>query len=784
MFNSSNFDLGSGPPKPVEGNPVSSVQTSVPWVPGYALGTIPPNQLLLTLGKKTAASSPIIVTKAISVQGSAASGGGISSMSVTESPVKQQDRTFSLVSVSFFRDPSDTTFAGVRIWFIGYKGSANPVLMTSATDSPVSFLAESTKETVMVVLQRYSTDGSMQDFNLCPSAPLTLDGVVSPPPAPTISQPLVAIPLGYQFAFNQLSGLLSDVIDSYRVYRNPVNNPTTAALYNTIKHDPTNLGSVVVQDTTGGGQTLYYWVSAVNTSGLESSKTAAQSSAVTSGTANLDTDVNDGSNFGRSLIQSVNLVPDSELKHVSLYWPVRSGSFSVVSSPSASGGAAGQAWQSPAGTGLPSGATYVRSVPFPVTAGKTYTLSAWIDASHVTSGSPFVAVEDAELSTGYGAASQTAGQSGRITATFTIPTGVTSAVLLAHTNDCVIASGQFLYFSGFQVVLGSNAGVYTPSVLDQLSGTPLVDLSNSNHLNKNLDNIGDGPIFKRLSNVASDNTLHVSTPINNQGSILSAGDNAFFSYSSTTTSISIWNTAFSIPRPDGTNVSIPANGSSGSPAWTFTGLHPSTNYHFGAYYNMGSGTVQVVQSNNVTLPGTIAWVVQTLSADGRIPLFTDWAILTPASGTGGGGGSPGGGGGTCPAEDQLIETRELGFIPAIELRPGLHVRGWHDEWNAVESAEAIEGWLHRVVAGGEEYRVDLNHRWLPEGTAPDAPQEEWRLSSELASGDVLQAADGSLAVVESVSPAYWGRYVKIRAANQRFKIGKLIAHNYATLPGL
>jgi len=59
------------------------------------------------------------------------------------------------------------------------------------------------------------------------------------------------------------------------------NNYATATVIHTYKHDATNAGaSIVVSDNIGLSQTFYYWVSAVDTIGLESALTAAQSAGV------------------------------------------------------------------------------------------------------------------------------------------------------------------------------------------------------------------------------------------------------------------------------------------------------------------------------------------------------------------------------------------------------------------------------------------------------------------------------------------------------------------------
>lgn len=207
----------------------------------------------------------------------------LSAVSATESPSKQQDRTFSEVSVSFIRDGSDVNFASARVWFIGYQGNTSAVLLADGSTSPITFLCESTGESVTVLVQPVSPFGLTADLAFAAVTTVTLDGVVSSPPAPSIAQSLVGTALGYQFSFNQVVvGSTEDVIASYRVYRNTVSDSASATFIRTFVHDPTSSGAIVVIDSINEAVAsyYYYWVSAVNTIGLESTKTAAQSSNI------------------------------------------------------------------------------------------------------------------------------------------------------------------------------------------------------------------------------------------------------------------------------------------------------------------------------------------------------------------------------------------------------------------------------------------------------------------------------------------------------------------------
>lgn len=104
-----------------------------------------------------------------------------------------------------------------------------------------------------------------------------------PTPAPTIVSPLQSIAAGYSFSFREIQLPLGDnfTISTYRVYRSTANNSATATVIQTVPHNPTQAGSpVVITDNVPNGQTRFYFVSAINSRGVESSLTAAQSGPV------------------------------------------------------------------------------------------------------------------------------------------------------------------------------------------------------------------------------------------------------------------------------------------------------------------------------------------------------------------------------------------------------------------------------------------------------------------------------------------------------------------------
>lgn len=204
------------------------------------------------------------------------------SVFATESPVVTQGRTVSLLSVIFTRDGHDAKFGSVKVYLSGYKGNTQPVAIGDSHDSPCSFLVESTGENVVVTVQALGQDGTPAAFDKAPTTHVLLDGVISSPPNPSISQTLVSVPLGFQFSFNQVSGLTTDIVKGYKIYRGTTNVSSAASLIDTKLHDPLATGAIVVQDYPGVNLTYYYWVTSFNAAGLESGFVDAQSGATVS----------------------------------------------------------------------------------------------------------------------------------------------------------------------------------------------------------------------------------------------------------------------------------------------------------------------------------------------------------------------------------------------------------------------------------------------------------------------------------------------------------------------
>jgi hypothetical protein len=195
----------------------------------------------------------------------------VSNVTATEGPVTTDNGVVSGVSVSF---TPGVGFNTAEVYFTGYNGSGTPVLMASGTTSPINFLCATTDESVMVSVVAVDKYGARSDLASVPTVWLALDGVISAPLAPRIKTAQSALDdgKGWQFEFLVNSGLLTDQIAGYRIYHSENPSDTAPAYYTTKTQPPTNVGSIIVQEVTG--DLLWYWVSAISTSGLESTLVA------------------------------------------------------------------------------------------------------------------------------------------------------------------------------------------------------------------------------------------------------------------------------------------------------------------------------------------------------------------------------------------------------------------------------------------------------------------------------------------------------------------------------
>lgn len=244
-------------------------------------------------------------------------------------------------------------------------------------------------------------------------------------------------------------------------------------------------------------------------------------------------------------------------------------------------------------------------------------------------------------------------------------------------------------------------------------GTPAIYTVSANGIEAHSDILDTGTTFRRVSNVASDNTFHASTVFNNQGSLVGFSKNAF-SYSATTTSITWSWSAFSIYMPDGSVVSV----SAGSAA-AFTGLSASHSYHFGLYVTLSGPTVHVALStqSSGTAKETVQNITQIFQADGNVAVNVDAVASTPASGSGGGGG----GSDSCFSPNTKIKTQR-GDVPIVEVVPGDFVLTARGTWRAVERVTTKPYSGPALDIGGGEI-VTPRHEFLVHG--------KWQHAGEL-----------------------------------------------------
>jgi hypothetical protein len=125
------------------------------------------------------------------------------------------------------------------------------------------------------------------------------------------------------------------------------------------------------------------------------------------------------------------------------------------------------------GTGSASSFLVRQSANITTTPGDVLTFSAYLDASHATTGGLAIwSVRNPALTTVYASVSQGNGQAGWLSTTFTVPVGVTSVCVMFDTENVTVASGQPLIFSDPQlmhavsVVAVNNLQLLPPSNFD------------------------------------------------------------------------------------------------------------------------------------------------------------------------------------------------------------------------------------------------------------------------------------------------------------------------------
>lgn len=235
------------------------------------------------------------------------------------------------------------------------------------------------------------------------------------------------------------------------------------------------------------------------------------------------------------------------------------------------------------------------------------------------------------------------------TATWTLlktGTGLVPFNILIFVSNAIVNNGQYAIISDPQLEITPPSGTPTPyveNVGDDVSGSLLVDLNNTNHT-----------------------ALSISTNLNPQGSIIPGqAITIAISYTDTTISLS-WSTQ-SMLRADGSTLTV------NSGVANYSGLTAVTKYYIYSYVNALTGNIGFTSGSP---PGTLPSTTLAMQAafDGRFPLPV-MVIQTLSSGGTGGSGT-GGGGGTCPEENEFVEEQTKGIIKAIEVEIGDMIKGY------------------------------------------------------------------------------------------------------------
>ena len=175
-----------------------------------------------------------------------------------------------------------------------------------------------------------------------------------------------------------------------------------------------------------------------------------------------------------------NLVPDSGIKSQTVYWPTMV-NLGVINGFHQAGTSGGNAFEY-VGTGAAAVATYAESSIIPVEPGVTYAFRAFINAQNVTAGSPYWLLESPDRATNYLVISQTAGQAGVLTGTWTAPAGVTEVAVEANANGCTVTSGAYAHWCDPKLEVGNVSTAYNENVASDSAGSLLIDAGNSGHI--------------------------------------------------------------------------------------------------------------------------------------------------------------------------------------------------------------------------------------------------------------------------------------------------------------
>lgn len=203
-----------------------------------------------------------------------------------------------------------------------------------------------------------------------------------------------------------------------------------------------------------------------------------------------------------------------------------------------------------------------------------------------------------------------------------------------------------------------------------------------------------------------------------KGSIPPMVPDTAFTYTSTTTTITINWTAITIYRPDGTSAVVTAG------SQTVTGLVAGVTWNlYGYAVDNGTGTLTMSfvtgTSGTTGTPAICLTSAASLAqlaalaagayARGNIPLYKITAV-TPVSGTGSGSG---GGGGMCLHPDQLVDLAARAPVRAEKLQVGDLLRTTEEPAPIVRINRPMTGdWIQARFENGESATVTRAHLFV------------------------------------------------------------------------
>ena len=182
---------------------------------------------------------------------------------------------------------------------------------------------------------------------------------------------------------------------------------------------------------------------------------------------------------------------------------------------------------------------------------------------------------------------------------------------------------------------------------------------------------------------------------------------AIFSYTATTSSVTITWGDIMLAYADGTLTTVPSG------SQTITGLSPGTYYYY-SYAPVNNLVVQFSQvSGGIGTPPILyspqnPLAAQTMNLQNVSPLASgSIQIVVPSSGTGGGSG---GGSGVCVRDNTIILHKEKGEIPLLDCEIGDYIMGRTDWTKIVHKQVISHNRFIRIVAGnGESVQVTPTH---------------------------------------------------------------------------